>query len=411
MNLGSTFKPRFDRLAIILVVVFGVVLRFLVIQQVPGVLESDEIAYHSMAINLLRGEGLVDFMGNRAMYNAGYPLFVLVPLYWLFGSSLLVVQACQALLGGLSIGMVYWVGREAGVGSLGRLLAAAGWALYVPALLLPEAMLKESLMIPLMLGVVGFSLRIQSRGRFSDAMAAGVLFGLLALTANSALTLLLCTALACLLAPAGRVRKCCLAASALCVAALCVTPWLVRNATVVGAPVLNTNGGFNLYLGNNPAATGNFVSIADTPRGLDWPELRKIGEVHASNQLRDDALNWIAQNPGIFIRQVVRKLVLFWAPNSLDPAKSGSSLEWGVRAVAAAQLLVLCLLALGAWSSIGLRRAPIGLLWLAVVAYVAGHLPFYVAPRYRDPIMPFVIVFAASTVEMWWRQRRGDALG
>lgn len=38
--------------------------------------EGDESAYISMALNLISGNEIKDNMGNYAMYNVGYPLFI-----------------------------------------------------------------------------------------------------------------------------------------------------------------------------------------------------------------------------------------------------------------------------------------------------------------------------------------------
>ena len=42
--------------------------------------------------------------------------------------------------------------------------------------------------------------------------------------------------------------------------AVMLAPWLYATNQMVGRPVLTTNAAFNLYLGNNPAATGGNAS-------------------------------------------------------------------------------------------------------------------------------------------------------
>jgi 4-amino-4-deoxy-L-arabinose transferase-like glycosyltransferase len=86
-----------------------------------------------MAQNLINGRGVVDNMGNYAMYNVGYPLFLLAPMYLAFGEHLLAARLANVGLGVVSILLCYQLARQAGAGRLGRLLAAAGWAVYQPA--------------------------------------------------------------------------------------------------------------------------------------------------------------------------------------------------------------------------------------------------------------------------------------
>jgi 4-amino-4-deoxy-L-arabinose transferase-like glycosyltransferase len=98
-----------------------------------------------MALNLISGNGIVDGMGNYAMYNVGYPLFVLAPVFALFGEDILIARLLNALLGGLAVVLCYAIAKEAGAGKIGRLLAAALWALYLPASVYAVYLLKENL--------------------------------------------------------------------------------------------------------------------------------------------------------------------------------------------------------------------------------------------------------------------------
>lgn len=393
----------------------GVGLRTLIVKALSQAPISDELAYISMAANFVNGQGLVDFMGNQAMYNVGYPLFVLAPVFFAAGEDLLLARLVNVALGGATIVFCYAVAKEAGAGVLGRLGAAAIWALYVPALLQPAQLLKENLMIPLMLGVIWCALRLAKDPSVNVAIGCGVLFGLLALTGNAALSLSAAVVVAVACAPARMPRRAVALAVVASSAILVATPWMVRNAQVLGAPVLNTNGGFNLYLGNNPAATGRFVSIAETPRGPTWEALRKTDELEASATLKREAIAWATEHPRAFVILAAKKAVYFWTPplhyfSLPDVYGPAGTAETVGRMLAGAQLVGLILAAIASVFFARLRNLPLLIFWVAIAGYTAVHMLFYVIPRYRDAVMPVVAVLAALTLEAAYVQlaaRRG----
>ena len=378
----------------------GLILRLAAIAAFGHAPESDELAYRSMALNLLAGKGIVDHMGNLAMYNVGYPLFVLTPAFLVNPDGLTLARVFNALLGSASIFVCHAIARELGSGVVGRLIAAALWAFYLPAAIYVVYLAKENLMTLLVLGSVYFSLRLVNGGGRLAAIGCGACFGGLALTGNAGLSLLVIVPAALYFSRKSGAARIQLAVLVLIAATAIPAPWVMRNMHALGAPILNTNGGFNLYLGNNPASTGMFVSIGETPRGETWQSLRRQGEVYASEILRKEAISWIEENPRQFVALAVQKLVYFWMPPFHRGAGEQSKAEILVRTLWAIQFVILALGALGSLFIGPLRRnRGVGLLWLAIGSYTAVHMIFYVIFRYREPIMPLLCVLAALVIE------------
>lgn len=365
----------------------------------PHVPESDELAYLSMAQNLIAGKGIVDNAGNFAFYNMGYAFFVLAPVQAMFHDSVQAFRVANEICGAISIALVYAVAREAGANRNARLIAGLLWALYLPASVYGVYLAKENLMIPLMLGVLWCALRMMRSFGLGIALFCGCLLGLLALTGNAALSLGAAVGAALSASRAsGRTRVLGIAAIVV-VGGLITSPWLVRNAAVVGAPVMNTNGGFNFYLGNNPSADGMFMSIADTPRGPTWHALRRQeGELKASETLKHEALVWVADHPGTFAALAVKKLGLFWMPPVHNGEGETSNAEKLIRL---GWLIEYTVLVIGALASLRYLRndRSLFILWIAVAAYSAVHMGFYVIFRYREPIMPLLCVVASIALE------------
>jgi hypothetical protein len=397
MTPGPIGPRELRWLVVILVAAFGLrIAAVLLFQHAP---ESDELAYHSMAQSLVAGQGIIDIAGNRAMYNVGYPLFVLAPLYAVIGDDPLAPRIVHCLLGIATVFLCWGLAREAGAALVGRLFTAVFVAAYLPLSVYAVYLFKENLMTPLVVGLLWAALRFYRLPTRTVAALVGALLGLLALTGNAALCLIAPVAWIMWSSPATRGRAVGAFALATVCAGIVVTPWMVRNLEAVGAPVLNTNGGFNLYLGNNPAANGLFISIADTPRAATWPSLRRQGEVFASSVLRADAVAWIRANPDHFAELAIRKAGYFWTPPLHSGQGPQSTIERIVRGAWAIEYLALCVLALGALCFAGLRSRPSMALWLSLLCFTAVHMLFYVAFRYREPIMPLVCTLAALTVE------------
>ncbi|MEG0882312.1 MAG: hypothetical protein RSH52_13710, partial [Janthinobacterium sp.] len=152
-------------------------------------------------------------------------------------------------------------------------------------------------------------------------------------------------------------------------------------------------------LGNNPAATGMFVSISATPRGPTWDTLRKTGEVQASETLKQEAISWVKAHPTAFLTLAVKKAAYFWTPPLHEGKGAQSPAEKLVRLLWAIQFLVLLAGAIGTLLMPRLRNRQVALLWLALACYTGVHMLFYVIFRYREPIMPVLAVMAGLVLE------------
>ena len=363
--------------------------------------EGDELAYLAISDSLRSGLGAVDNWGNRAMYNVGYPLLIVFPLAAVFGPDLLFVRLGNALLGTVSVLLTYFVAAEVGGGRNARLFAAALVAIYLPASIYATYILKENLLAPLVLATAWCALRLSRERSLGLVCTCGALVGLIALVGNAALTFGGAVVLAIHFGPGTPRAKVASFVLIAGVAVLVSLPWLVRNAKAIGAPVLNTNGGFNLYIGNNPAATGEFISIAETPAGADWEIFRlQVGELEASNALRSQALRWIREHPAEFAILTAKRAMLFWRPPVHRGKGDMSRAETLLRFVWVMQYVFIVALAAAAVTSsrTGPRRT-ISILACGIFLYFGVHTVFYVVVRYREPIMPILCVLAALTME------------
>jgi len=382
------------------VVVVGFLLRLVLILVLNIAPRSDELEYKSMALNIVSGNGVLDHSGNHAYYNAGYPMFVLAPVFYAFGENLFAARLANLVLGLVAIVLCYLVSREAGAGRTGAILGAGVWTLYLPSGLYTMYLYKEHLMIPLVLGVTWCGLRLMKGADLRVALACGVLFGFIALTGNAAISLGGAVAFGMVLSPLSMRRRAVLSMVIVIAAILIAAPWVIRNVKVLGAPVLNSNGGINLYLGNNPTADGWYMSIADTPRGSTWNPLRQqLGELGASQVLQVDAVAWIKEHPHAFLKLAAKKAIYFWTPPFHKGEGSGSTSETIARTIWAFEYIAIVLVALGGLALKTCRTRSMVFLWVALLCYTAVHMLFYVNFRYREPVMPLLGIIAGLSLE------------
>ena len=90
---------------------------------------------------------------------------------------------------------------------------------------------------------------------------------------------------------------------------LTVSPWTVRNYSVHGKFIpVSTNGGVNLWIGNNPNATGDWIDPSDyrTPAAST--------EYEIDREYYNEALRYISSNPGRAIVLALKKFIILWNP-------------------------------------------------------------------------------------------------
>ena len=193
--------------------------------------------------------------------------------------------------------------------------------------------------------------------------------------------------------------------------AIVLLPVVARNYAVTGGFYLTTSQfGPNFYIGNNPASDGTYMSLrpgrgAPEYERQDATELAERALQHTltpaevSSYWTDQALAFIADRPGDWLALVARKVALLWNASEMLDTESQETYEdvsplLRVLAVAGhfGVLVPLALLGLvAAWPD----RRRLGPLLAMFAAYAVSVVVFYVFARYRFPLVPFLLLFAA----------------
>ena len=366
--------------------------------------------YVEMAEHLLAGEGL-----HRTLpYGHGDRFAIRTPLYplALAGLSLLPggLPAKAALLGALCGAVTILVAGLAArrlFGERAGLAAAAAVALW------PHAVVHDTALQDTALYTALFALAVACALKLSRREAAGHRAGLAALLgAVGALAVLTrvallpsVAALAVWPVPAAgsgrRGRAARLAALSLLVLALGLSPWLARNARLLGAPVLTSDTGRSLWLGNNPQTFSVYpersIDRAEERAWAALPESTRASvralsgdELASDAWFRAQALEWIRSHPGAALAGGLRKA---WATFSPWFSPRGPLLKQLVHAACWTPAALLALAS--AWRHRRRWRewAPIA---IAALLLAAQSAVFFGHGAYRLYLDPWVLVLASG---------------
>jgi tetratricopeptide (TPR) repeat protein len=383
---------------------------------------SDAFIYMERA----RGIAAGDWLGPADFVHAPSYAYLL-GIIRIFGGEYWAPRVTQCVFGALSCVLVAALGRRCfGVGV--GILAGVLLALYPPAIFFDGLIQKTSLALLLSAALL---VTLTPRQDWSlgpwRAAAAGVLLGLLALTRQNALALAPLILAWVWWSSIGAARSARVARVCACGLGLVLTllPWAVRNKVVLGDFVLTTpNLGQNFAMGNSGMSSGTYYEFK---RGTGRAEVeqdawvraveRAIGHAPSAREVSDyyldQSLGWMKANPGAWLKLMVKKWFMVWNAyeafdtedyyvyrerasiiRELDPV-----LHFGVLAPLAATGVVLTF---SQWRRLWLLYG-----WLVFTALAVAV--FVVFARYRFPLMPVLVVFAAAGLAegfLFLRQRR-----
>lgn len=413
----------------LLIVALATILRVIYVSQLSRYpffahLQMDPWVHDQWAKAILEGRRFWDGAYFRAPL---YPTF-LAGIYALFGSEGVAPRIAQATLGAVNCGLLFVVGRvmfSRSVGALAGLAAATYWMLlYFDAeLVMPVLTIFLNLLLFLALVLAA---RRDSAWLW---LTSGLLLGVSAVVRPDVLPY----------APAlvgwqlvlywRRWSRWLVSAGLLFAGTMGpILPVTVRNATIGNDfSLIATQGGVNFYIGNNPGSDGMSAVIPGDPP--EWQACfdaqieraerargRKLKGSEVSDYYYDEAFRYMREQPGAALRLLLAKLGYFWSgweiSNNQDiqfvtseftPIVGWLPLGFAVVGPLGALGLLLCL------------RRPLDLfpIWGYVPIQMATVVAFFVAARFRTPVV-IVLILLGSHASVWlWQQllaRRWRAL-
>lgn len=409
---------------------------------------SDAEVYDQRARGIAEG----DWLGPPDFVHAPSYAYYLGILRVLGGDRSWTPRIVQVVGGAAACVLVYLTCRRL-FGGPSACVAGALLALFPPAIFFDGLIQKTSLALLLSALLLYLAVRGADRPRWWLWGLAGIVLGLLILTRQNALSLVPLFAAWVWLAtrgpeaapvpagtgegadwpaprrPTARQRAVWVLAAAAGLVVM-LFPWAARNRVVTGEWVLTTpNLGQNFAMGNHPQATGTYLPFkrgratgvteqAEWVKAAEQAVGRPLSPREVSDYYFNSGLEWVKSNPGAWLKLTCKKVLMVWgayeAPDTEDYygyQEHAAVLRWldpGLHFGVLAPVAVAGLwLTRGRWRQLWLLYGWLALTTLAVAAFV-------VFARYRFPLVPVLVMFAAAGLVEGLRcvrQRRYRALG
>ena len=369
---------------------------------------GDGRAYHEWAMQIAGG----GWLGSEVFYQAPLYPYTLAAIYSLFGEGVFTVRLIHLMMGVAACVLL----AKAGIGFFGRrqgLIAGLLLAVYPPSIFMEAMIQKTALTLLLTTAVLAVLGTIAQRASFWRWLGAGALVGLMALVRENALILLPIAGLWALWGASASWAKRLLWLGAFVVGvALILLPVGLRNYAVGGEFHITTSQfGTNFYIGNNPKADGTYRTLVygrgdaryertDATRLAEQALGRRLTPAEVSKYWFDQSWDYITARPGHWFQLVRRKFAMTFnaveIPDTVDQytIAQWSSLLRGLGFIL--HLGVVLPLAVFGLVMTGRSWRRVWVLYMIGGAYAATVVAFYVFARYRFPLLPLLMLFAAA---------------
>jgi 4-amino-4-deoxy-L-arabinose transferase-like glycosyltransferase len=385
------------RLLAILGIAF--IVRLLWAALVPVIPVSDPREYHTFALNLVY-HGVYGWSTDKlsAIWppgtSAAYAL-----IYSIFGSGQWAIKCFNLAVGILIVFLTVELGTQwfnRGVGIIAGLLVAL-WPILIEFTTIVGSDLLFT--VVLLATLLLYDKIYSSEAHFKLlAVALGGLIGVASLLRAPVLLLPAVLASVFFMQRRKIISSLTLFSITTVVMLIVVMPWSVRNYAVFGGFVgISTNGGMNLWMGNNPTTTGFYQVPPTFDAGLNEAQIDRI--------LRDEAVTFIKQAPIAFAARTVVKALRLYERETIGVAWNSPGIEpkWGMAIKVASQAFwmgALLLFGIGCYLSSRQGLASFachpGIAMLAYFTLI--YATFAISDRYHIPTNPIMAIFAAYAI-------------
>ncbi len=406
-----------------------------------SVLMGDSRGYDEWARRIAGG----DWFGHEVFYQAPLYPYLLGVIYAVAGRSLLLVRIVQAVIGSASCVLLAVAGARL-FSTRAGVAAGLMLALYAPAIFFDGLLQKSTLdvffvCVALWLitktetaetaehaerrgGSRTAPTRILNVSHLPSFFWLGLAMGGLALTRENAMVLIAVVAVWAVVAHQMRA-----AAIFVAGAAIVLAPVAARNAYVGGGFYVTTSqAGPNFFIGNNPKSDGTYQALrfgrgAPEFERQDATDLaqhalgRTLTPSEVSSYWTDRALDYIFSQPASWLRLMAKKTALLVnAAEVVDTESQETHAEWSMPLRLLGPIghfgLLVPLAIFGLIATFppsgAANRSLVWLLYALIVTYAASVVVFYVFARYRYPLVPFLMLFAAAGVAQALTTRRSS---
>jgi 4-amino-4-deoxy-L-arabinose transferase-like glycosyltransferase len=365
---------------------------------VPVIPVSDSVGYDRHAWNIAQGYGYGWGPGRLSAFWAPGTAFLYSALYALFGHTYLpIVLLNIALRVGIVVLMMAltreWFGRSASF-ACGLLLAL--W----PSQVQFTTVLASELPFTFLMLLGLFVWTRESLGWLRRGLIAGLILAAAAYVRPQALLLPVIFAAARVARERQVVQNGAAVIVALVVMVALMAPWSVRNTQLFGQRVLlSTNGGANLWMGNNPQSSGGYMPLPE--------HLLDVNEAVRDKLLMQQAVEYIRNDPSGFAGRVLRKALVLHERETIGVHWNAAGLEARFGSMALPLLKIvsqaywlgalfagLAGLVFFLWRTPFLTAVthPAFLIWLY---FTTCHAVIVIQDRYHFPSIPFIAALAA----------------
>jgi len=392
--------------------------------------ESDMHFYDEWARQILHGQ----WTDHRAFYGLPLYPFLIAFLYRIFGYSPFVpgfFQACldagtAVLIFKMTERVVVWRGGPSRAAKVAGIIAATGWAFFVPAEAYSAILMPTSGAVFVFWLLVWQILRTDSAPSSQRCFVYGLVLGFSAMGVASILFLVPLFLTAIFLRQTKAARSAIAAVCLLLGVFAGAAPCWIHNFAVARDPVfLSAHGGINFWLGNNPEATGypHFPGLhagqgqmlRDSIEQAEAAAGRALKRSEVSQYWSSKASEYIAANPAAWLRLLLRKIGNFWNAFEYDDVGVITNLRDHGTIFPGLHFAVVA--AFGVAGIVFGWRAYPGSRWIAIAIalQMAAILPVFVTERYRLAAVPGLLVLGILGLRQLWthcanREYSGAAL-